>query len=98
MGTLLGTIKGVALWYDRLAVRRDARGMYFLRVAPGALQIPDDVGLLVGHNDFMQVRGAALAFDDGDDALRFSATIPDSCDGRTAWSGVRDGTRSGASV
>jgi phage head maturation protease len=94
----LGTIKGTALWYNRLCTRRLDGKPFYMRLAPNSLFVPENVPLRIDHNDVHNVAGAGLTFEDDGERLSFRATIPNTTDGRIALWGVRDGTRAGASL
>jgi phage head maturation protease len=91
-------IRGVAVTYGQLAWRKLDGQLFYMKIAPRALSIPETVPLFLMHEAAEEVDGADVVFHDTDDALNFSALLPRTNQGELAVSGVRSGKLAGASI
>jgi phage head maturation protease len=91
-------IRGVAVTYGQLAWRKLDGQLFYMKIAPRALSIPDQVPLYLMHEALEEVDGADIAFSDSEEALSFSALLPRTNQGELAIEGVRSGKLAGASI
>ena len=79
--------EGVAVRYSDRAARQLPGGSYSIMVRPGAIRTIDDAILNVQHDrarPLARTGGGGLTFQDGQEALRVRAELPDTAEGRDA--------------